>query len=303
MKIDVTQDALLRALVEPIRDERDHGGALMRLMLRFVNEASKQGWFETHWRTDARLKLAQLACGDMPKDWRSAAMLDVIAEAARLALKTDQMDGEGQAVLLAIKRLVEVERTAESEPRPVNKPARRRKVNGAAKPASRKKAKARPAAKAASARKTRAAKPAATRKTSAAKVTKARAAKSATMRKAKATKARITKATKPAAKSATMRKANGAAKVAKARITKASKPAAKSATVRKASAAKVTKARVAKSAAMRKASAAAKATKARITKTAKPRAARKAAMPKSAMPKANGVLPAHQTSGTPASGM
>lgn len=264
MKIDVTQDALLRALVEPIRDERDHGGALMRLMLRFVNEASKQGWFETHWRTDARLKLAQLACGDMPKDWRSAAMLDVIAEAARLALKTDQMDGEGQAVLLAIKRLVEVERTAESEPRPVNKPARRRKVNGAAKPASRKKAKARPAAKAASARKTRAAKPAAksaaTRKTSAAKVTKARAAKSATMRKANSG----AKATKPAAK--------------------------------------VTKARTAKSA-MRKASAAAKATKARITKTAKPKAARKAAMPKSAMPKANGVLPAHQTSGTPATGM
>jgi hypothetical protein len=48
MKIDVTQDALLRALVEAIRDERDQGGALMRLMSRLVNEATKQGWFETH---------------------------------------------------------------------------------------------------------------------------------------------------------------------------------------------------------------------------------------------------------------
>ena len=56
MKIDVTQDALLRALVEAIRDERDHGGALMRLMLRLVNEAGKRDWFETHGRTEARLE-------------------------------------------------------------------------------------------------------------------------------------------------------------------------------------------------------------------------------------------------------
>jgi hypothetical protein len=41
MKIDVTQDALLRALVEPIRDERDFGGALMRLMLRFMNQVER----------------------------------------------------------------------------------------------------------------------------------------------------------------------------------------------------------------------------------------------------------------------
>ena len=111
MKIEVTQGALLGALVESIRDERDHGAAMMRQMLRFVNEASKQGWFETHWRTGARLELVQLVCGDVPKQWKSSAQaLEVIAEAARWGLKADQTDGERRATLLAITRLADVER-------------------------------------------------------------------------------------------------------------------------------------------------------------------------------------------------
>jgi hypothetical protein len=246
MKIDVTQDALLRALVEAIRDERDHGGALMRLMLRLVNEAGKRDWFETHWRTEARLNLAQLACGDIPTEWRSAApALDVIAEAARWALKTDQLGSEGRAALLAITRLVDVERAAhtsgEPEMRSVAKPARRRKAKSsgrtrrAAKAAvaakstpATKGAKARPAAKSASARKSngavsmrktrsmKSAKPAVSAKTAKAKPTRAKPATKVTKarpaaKRASARKAKVAK-TKPAAKVA---KAKPAAKVAR----------------------------------------------------------------------------------------
>jgi hypothetical protein len=131
MKIDITYDAGLQALVETIREQQDHGKALMSLVSRLVDEASRQDWFEAHWRTDARLTLAQLACSDMPKRWRSAApVLDVIAEAARWALKADDIDSDSRATLLAITRLAEVERSgqtaAASKPRPVAKAARRR---------------------------------------------------------------------------------------------------------------------------------------------------------------------------------
>ena len=136
MKIDVSYEALLQALVEAIRDERDHGMAMMSLVSRLVEEACRQDWFETHWRTDARLRLAQMACGDMPKGWRSSApVLEVIAEAARRALKADEVDNESRATLLAIMRLADFERstrtTAELKVRPVAKDARRRTANGA----------------------------------------------------------------------------------------------------------------------------------------------------------------------------
>jgi PIN domain nuclease of toxin-antitoxin system len=126
MNIDVSYDALLHALVEAVRDERDHGTAMMTLVSRLVDEACQQDWFEAHWRTDARLKLAQMACGQMPMGWRSAVpVLEVIAEAARWALKADEIDGDARASLLAITRLADVERSgrtaAQSErrrPRP-----------------------------------------------------------------------------------------------------------------------------------------------------------------------------------------
>lgn len=136
MKIDVSYEALLRALVDAIRDERDHGTAMMSLVSRLVEEAYQQDWFEAHWRTDARLKLAQMACGHMPKGWRSAMpVLEVIAEAARQALKADEVDNESRATLLAIMRLADLERstraTVEPKPRPAAKYARRGKANGA----------------------------------------------------------------------------------------------------------------------------------------------------------------------------
>jgi hypothetical protein len=230
MKIDVTQDALLRALVEGIRDERDHGGALMRLMSRLVNEASKQGWFETHWRTEARLRLAQLACGDLPKDWQSAASaFDVIAETARWALKAEQMDSEGRAALLAITQLVDAGRSvrtsAGAEIRPASRPARRRKAKSTgqarrrmttatAKPAGA--AKARTAAKPATARKAN----------GAAKVTKARiTAKSAAARKVGATKVSKNRTAQPAKTAAKVPKARTAAKSAAARKANGQLPA------------------------------------------------------------------------------
>ena len=177
MKIEVTQGALLGALVKSIRDERDHGAAMMRQMLRFVNEASKQGWFETHWRTGARLELVQLVCGDVPKQWKSSAQaLEVIAEAARWGLKADQIDSERRATLLAITRLADVERSGQSMA-PVAKTVRRSKPKTS--PARRKirqpKATTAPMTKAVSATKKVAAK-----KATAARTTMARKANGAT---------------------------------------------------------------------------------------------------------------------------
>jgi hypothetical protein len=135
MKIDVSYEALLQALVEAIRDERDHGAALMSLVSRLVEQACQQDWFEAHWRTDARLRLAQMACGHVPNGWRSAVpVLQVIAEAARCALRADEADSESRAILLAIMRLADVERSAgamaQPKPQSVAKYARRRKANG-----------------------------------------------------------------------------------------------------------------------------------------------------------------------------
>ena len=136
MKIDVSYEALLQALVEAIRDERDHGAAMMGLVSRLVEDGCQQDWFEAHWKTNARLRLAQMACGRMPKDWRSAApVLEVIAEGVRWALKADEIDSESRAILLAIMRLADVERRVQKvtapKPRHVAKSARRRKANGA----------------------------------------------------------------------------------------------------------------------------------------------------------------------------
>jgi hypothetical protein len=133
MKIDVSYEALLQALVEAIRDERDHGAALMSLVSRLVEQACQQDWFEAHWRTDARLRLAQMACGHVPNGWRSAVpVLQVIAEAARCALRADEADSESRAILLAIMRLADVERSAgamaQPKPQSVAKYARRRKA-------------------------------------------------------------------------------------------------------------------------------------------------------------------------------
>lgn len=135
MKIDVTHEALLRALVEALREEHDHGRALMSLVSRLVDEAGKQDWFETYRKTDARLKLAQMACGDTPKGWQAAALvLDFIAEAAEWALKADEIDSEVRATFLAITRLADVERSAQAaaqpKRRPVAKSARRTKAVG-----------------------------------------------------------------------------------------------------------------------------------------------------------------------------
>jgi hypothetical protein len=313
MKIDVTQDALLRALVEAIREERDHGGALMRLMLRLVNEASKQGWFETHWRTEARLKLAQLACGDIPNDWRSAApALDVIAQAARWALKAEQVDTEARAALIAITRLVDIERSghtgAEIESRTVATPARRRKAKSTGQ--ARRRTSARPAKSAGAAKVSKKARPAskarpAARSTSArkangaAKMSKGTSTMSTIRTAAPAKGARKTTATKarPAAKSAA-RKANGAAKMTKARTIRTAKAApkvskartvAKTAAARKGGAAKLRTA--IKAASARKTGVAAKAAKKLTPQPAKVTKAQTTAKPAS-MPATNGQFPA-----------
>ena len=123
MKIDVSYQALLHALVEAIRDERDHGTAVMSLVSRLVEEACQQDWFEAHWRTNARLRLAQMACGQVPTGWRSGLpVLEVIAEAARRALRADEVDHGSRATLLAIMRLADLECSTEAasdlEPRP-----------------------------------------------------------------------------------------------------------------------------------------------------------------------------------------
>ena len=136
MRIDVSYEALLQSLVQAIRDERDHGAAMMSLVSRLVDEGCQQDWFEAHWRTDARLRLAQMACGHMPKEWRSAVrVLEVIAEAARQGLKADEVDNELRATLLAIMRLADFQRStraaAELKAQPGARRARRRKANGA----------------------------------------------------------------------------------------------------------------------------------------------------------------------------
>jgi hypothetical protein len=241
MKIAVTQDALLGSLVEGIRDERDHGGALMRLMSRLVNEAGRQGWFETHWRTEARLSLAQLACGDLPADWRSAGpALDVIAEAARWALKTD-LDSEARAALVAITRLVDIARSlrtsTEAETRPASEPAPRRKARrpaqarrarmGAsrARPAARAKVQARPVSKAAIARTNGAA----TRKKSGVvPMSKSLATKTAkpaakAVKTTKTTKTVKTSKPRTSAKAAAARKANGVAPMSRSLAAKPAK--------------------------------------------------------------------------------
>jgi hypothetical protein len=257
MKIDVTYEAMLRTLVEAIRDERDHGRALMSLVSRLVDEAGRQDWFEAHWKTDARLKLAQMACGDMPQGWRSAApVLDLIGEAARWALKGDDMDSDGRATLYAIARLAGGERsgrsTTESKARPAVKPTRRRKAGArrgaaaqpiapaaAAKPKAAKKA--RPATKSAEARKLNGAAKASTKRTMAKSIKTAASVKTATAKKAR-----------PSTKSARARKMSAAAKASTKRITaQPSNPAAsaKPMAVKKARPAKVTRARKTKVAA------------------------------------------------------
>jgi hypothetical protein len=311
MNIDVSYDALLQALVEAVREERDHGTAMMSLVSRLVDEACQQDWFEAHWRTDARLKLAQMACGHMPKGWRSAVpVLEVIAEAARWALKADEIDGEARASLLAITRLADVERSGRTAAKPesqaVAKSARLRKANGAA-PVRRRRAAAQPAKPATSAQPTQAAKArpaaktAATRKAKRAKPmsrsrTTARLAKPAAspqpMQAAKARPAaaktaavRKAKRAKPMSRSRTMAQlAKPAASPQAASAAKARPAAAKTAAVRKAKRAKPmsrTKAQLAKPAASPQAASVAK---------IRPAAAKTAAPPQ-AMPVAK-VLPA-----------
>ena len=256
MKIDVSYEALLQALVEAIRDERDHGTAMMSLVSRLVEEARQQDWFEAHWRTDARLRLAQMACGQMPKGWRSAApVLEVIAEAARGAFKADEVDSESRAILLAIMRLADIERSprpvAEPKPRPVAKYARRRKANGAgsvrrgrtaaqlAKPAASPQvvAKARPAAaKSAPARKAKRSKPV-SRSQTPAQLAKPAASRQAVAKArpaaAKSAPARKAKRSKPVSRSHTpAQPAKPAAPAPTAPVAKASSPA-KPAPVRK----------------------------------------------------------------------
>jgi hypothetical protein len=238
MNIDVSYDALLHALVEAVRDERDHGTAMMSLVSRLVDEACQQDWFEAHWRTDARLKLAQMACGQMPMGWRSAVpVLEVIAEAARWALKADEIDGEARASLLAIARLADVERSGRTAAKPkskaVAKYAGRRKANGAG-PVRRRRVAAQPAKPAASAQPTEAAKTrpatkaAAVRKTKRAKPmsrsrTTARLAKPA----ASPQPMQAAKARPAAAKTAAVRKAKRAKPMSRSRTTaQLAKPAA-----------------------------------------------------------------------------
>src|SRR5690606_5102490 len=43
MKVEVTYEALVGALIETIRNERDQGKALMRVMSRLMEEAGQQG--------------------------------------------------------------------------------------------------------------------------------------------------------------------------------------------------------------------------------------------------------------------
>jgi hypothetical protein len=252
MKIDVSYDALLQALVEAIRNERDHGAAVMSLVSRLVEQACQQGWFKANWKADARLRLAQMTCGHMPKGSRSALpVLEVIAEAARWALKADEVDSESRAVLLAIMRLADVERpgrmAAEARTRPVAKHARQRKARGAvrrgrtaaqpAEPAAAPQAMASAAAKpaAAKARKAKRAKPTsrtgsrakpATSPKAARTANGAAAAKGAQMRKARRAKpikrsASKAQLAKPAASPKPARTANGAAPAKGAQMRKA----------------------------------------------------------------------------------
>jgi hypothetical protein len=263
MKIDVSYDALLQTLIEAIRDERDHGAAMMSLVSRLVEQACQQDWFEAHWRSDARLRLAQMACGHMPNGSRSAVpVLAVIAEAARWALKADEADSESQAILLAIMRLADVERSAGgmAKPRPVAKYVRKRKANGAgsvrrgrtaarpAKPAASAQAttghKVRPtAAKAASARKAKRAKPVSRRHTPAQPAKPAASAQATTGHKARPTAAKAASARK-AKRAKPMRRSHAPAQLARpaasrpAMTVAKAKPAAKAAPARKAKRAK-----------------------------------------------------------------
>jgi hypothetical protein len=267
MKIDVSYEALLQALVQAIRAERDHGTAMMSLVSRLVEEACQQDWFDTHWRTDARLRLAQMACGHMPKGWRSAVpVLEVIAEAARWALKGDEIDSEARATLLAITRLADVERAgrtaAEPKPRPVAKHAPRRKANGAgrtvrlgrtaaqparpaASPQAMAVAKPRPAAgKAIQVRKAKRAKPMSRSDTAAQPARPAASPQPMAVAKprpaaAKATQVRKAKRAKPMSRShTTARPARPAASPQTAPVAKAWPAAAKATQVRKAKRAK-----------------------------------------------------------------
>jgi len=226
MKIDITHEALLGALVDSVRDERDHGAALMRHVLRLIAEVTKQDWFETHWRTGARLELVQLACGDMPKHWGSSApALDVIAEAARWGLKIEQIDSERRVALMAITRLVGAER-----PQPSRKSAstmRTKSIAAKTKVGATKKGTA-------TARKANGATPVRSTKTAVPKRKKVSVAKKATAVARKANGGAPVRSTKTAAPkrktvsvakkaTAAARKANGAAPV---RSTKASKTTA-----------------------------------------------------------------------------
>jgi len=231
MKIDVTYDALLRALVEAVRAERDHGKALMSLVSRLVDEAGKQDWFETHWRTTARLKLAQIACGDMPKHWRSAApVLETIAEAARWALKADEVDGDSRAALLAISRLADVERSGRAAAEPTSRPAkaartgkvsqaRRRLTTQPAKlieaPQPVVGAKAKPAAKAV---RKPAAKAVQTRKANGSAQMSRGRSKAQLAKRATPTQPAVVAKAKPAAKPVRTRKANGASQASRKRV-------------------------------------------------------------------------------------
>ena len=301
MKIDVSYEALLQALVEAIRDERDHGAAMMSLVSRLVEDGCQQDWFEAHWKTNARLRLAQMACGRMPKDWRSAApVLEVIAEGVRWALKADEIDSESRAILLAIMRLADVERRVQRvtapKPRHVAKSARRRKANGAgavrrgrraaqaARPAASPQAMAGhnagpTAAKIAPARKVKRAKPARRRQTPAQSAKPLASAKPA-IRKIRptATKTaavRKAKRSKPVSRTQTPAQLAKAPASAQAAIRKIRPTAAKTAAARKAKRSKPVS-RTQTPAQLAKAPASAQATIRKIRPTAKTAAVRKA---------------------------
>ena len=228
MKIDVSYEALLQALVEAIRDERDHGAAMMSLVSRLVEDGCQQDWFEAHWKTNARLRLAQMACGRMPKDWRSAApVLEVIAEGVRWALKADEIDSESRAILLAIMRLADVERRVQrvTAPKPghVAKSARRRKANGAG--AVRRGRRAAQAAKPAASPQAMAGHNAGP---TAAKIAPARKVKRAKPARRRQTPAQFAKA--PASAKPAIRKIRPTAKIAAVRKAKRSKPVSRTQT-------------------------------------------------------------------------
>jgi hypothetical protein len=130
MKVDITYDALLRPLIEAIRNERDPGKALMGVLSRLLDEAGQEG------------RLASGA-GQMRKKRatarraKPAGTAKAISRKARLAAKSAaarKANGSTQATKkrATAKRAKPAATPKSANARPMTKSAPARKVNGSA---------------------------------------------------------------------------------------------------------------------------------------------------------------------------